>query len=106
MYDCFINYNSKDVRFAGCVDQRLKAIHFNVWFDRSRLEPGCDWHKEIETCCENRRVVVTALTPSRRESAWTRYETYGAEAVLPLVFSRNWSEIAPPPLVPLHRSFD
>jgi hypothetical protein len=31
-------------------------------------------------------VVLPVLTPRWKRSEWTRYETYGAEAVIPLLY--------------------
>jgi tetratricopeptide (TPR) repeat protein len=97
-YDVFISYSSADLRYAEALHQRLDAEGLKVWFDRARLEPGCDWHAEIEAGCEDSRIVLPVLTPRWKASEWTRYETYGAEAVLPLVFEGDWRDVATPPL--------
>jgi hypothetical protein len=65
---------------------------------RTRLEPGCDWHREIERGCEASRVVLPVLTPRWQSSDWTRFETYGAEAVIPLLFEGSFEDVAPAPL--------
>lgn len=38
------------------------------------------------------------LTPRWKQSEWTRFETYGAEAVIPLIWEGNVGEIFTPPL--------
>ena len=81
-YDCFLSYASKDLAHAEAVHGRLTGAGFKVWFDKARLQPGYDWHKEIEESCENSRVVLPLLTPHWKQSEWTRYETYGAGAVI------------------------
>ena len=99
-YDCFLSYSSHDLAHAEAVYARLAGAGFNVWFDKARLDPGCDWHHEIEAGCENSRVVLPLLTPRWKQSEWTRYETYGAEAVIPLLVEGNWSDVSTPPLTP------
>jgi len=90
-YDCFISYASADIRLAEDLHRRLTAEGFTVWFDKVRLQPGFDWHREIEQGCENSRILLPILTPRWRNSDWTKYETYGAEAEAHLreAFSRT-----------------
>ena len=97
-WDVFISYSSKDLRYARALHARLVSEGLNVWFDKEALKPGYDWHAEIEAVCEDSRVVLPVLTPHWKESDWTKSETYGAEAVLPLVFEGTWSEVNTPPL--------
>src|SRR4051812_27163735 len=97
-YDAFISYASPDLTFAEEVHGRLTAAGFRVWFDKARLELGCDWHKEIEAGCEASRVLLPILTPRWKQSEWTKFETYGAEAVIPLIVEGNFKDIATPPL--------
>lgn len=97
-YDCFISYASPDLSFAEDLHSRLVALGFTVWLDRTRLEPGCNWHLEIEQGCENSRVFLPVLTPRWKESDWTRFETYGAESVVPLVYQGRWEDVSTPPL--------
>jgi tetratricopeptide (TPR) repeat protein len=97
-YDCFISYNSIDIQHAERLNAQLVAAGFNLWFDRLRLNPGCNWHEEIEEGCVNSRVVLPVLTPSWKQSEWTRFETYGAESVIPLIFEGAWPEVCTPPL--------
>jgi len=85
-YDLFISYASPDLELAQALQRRLTDEGFSVWFDKARLNPGCDWHKEIEAGCEAARVILPILTPRWKQSEWTRYETYGHDLVIPLVF--------------------
>lgn len=97
-YDVFISYASHDIAFAEEVSKYLNAEGFKVWFDKDRLVPGFNWHHLIEQGCENSRVILPILTPRWKLSDWTKYETYGAEAVVPLLFEGTWTEVATPPL--------
>jgi hypothetical protein len=97
-YDAFISYSSADLPLAQDLYARLTAEGFNVWFDKTRLEPGFDWHREIEQGCEQSRVLLPVLTPRWLKSEWTRYETYGAESIIPLVYEGPRAEVMTPPL--------
>lgn len=89
-YDLFISYASPDLKFAEALQGRLTEARFSVWFDKARLNPGCDWHEEIEAGCEAARVILPILTPRWKQSEWTRYETYGHDRVIPLVFEGDF----------------
>ncbi len=89
-YDLFISYASPDLKFAEALHSRLTDAGFSVWFDKARLNPGCDWHKEIEAACEASRVILPVLTPGWKQSEWTRYESYGHDQVIPLVFEGSF----------------
>lgn len=97
-YDVFISYASEDLAFAQELYNRLDKEGFKVWFDKARLSPGFDWYKEIEQGCENSRVVLPVLTPRWKDSEWTKFETYGAEAVFPVLFEGLWADVATPPI--------
>ncbi len=88
--DLFISYASPDLKFAEAVNNRLTDAGFSVWFDKSRLNPGCDWHREIEEHCEAARLILPILTPRWKQSEWTRYETYGHDLVFPLIFEGDF----------------
>jgi tetratricopeptide (TPR) repeat protein len=97
-WDCFISYASADLAIAEALEQRLLSAGFAVWFDKVRLMPGYDWHREIEHGCESSRVLLPVLTPRWKISEWTRFETYGAESVIPLLAEGAWEDVATPPL--------
>ena len=100
-YDCFISYAAPDLPFAQALCDCLVAAGLpldRVWFDKARLHDGYNWHEEIEAGCEASRVVVPVLTPRWKRSEWTRYETYGAEAAIPLLYEGTWDEVKTPPL--------
>jgi len=84
-YDLFISYASQDLKFAEALHSRLTDAGFSVWFDKARLNPGCDWHKEIEAGCDAARVILPLLTPEWQRSEWTKYETYASPTVLPIL---------------------
>jgi len=97
-YDVFISYKSEDLALAEDLNARLRAEGFRVWLDRARLNPGCRWQQEIEAGCEASRIILPVLTPRWQQSEWTKYETYGAECAIPLLFEGEFADVAPPPL--------
>jgi hypothetical protein len=76
----------------------LAAEGFRFWFDKARLTPGCDWHREIEAGCEAARVILPLITPGWAKSEWTRYETYAHDAVIPVLVEGRAEDVMPPPL--------
>lgn len=96
--DCFLSYASADRAIASQVYKLLESAGITVWFDRAQLGEGVDWRREIERACESSRIVIPILTPNWRLSEWTRYETYGAALVIPLLAEGEFEATAPPPL--------
>jgi hypothetical protein len=99
----FISYASDDVARAEALHARLTAAGFEVWFDKARLAPGCDWHKEIEAGCKAARVILPLLTPRWQHSPWTKYETYASDAVIPVLAEGKLEAVMPPPSAPVER---
>jgi hypothetical protein len=96
--ELFVSYASSDLDRAAALHARLAAEGFRVWFDKIRLTPGCDWHKEIEAACEAARVIVALITPRWATSEWTRYETYAHDSVIPVLAEGKFEEVMPSPL--------
>jgi tetratricopeptide (TPR) repeat protein len=97
-YDLFVSYRSDNLDLAESLYNRLINEGFRVWFDKARLNPGCNWHTEIEEGCNASRIILPVLTPSWKQSEWTQFETYGAEFVIPLLYEDDWEAVAPVPL--------
>ena len=104
-FDVFISYRSCDLGIAQDLHDRMRREGFSVWFDQARLGedsqrlmPGCKWYTEIEEGCEKSRVILPVLTPDWKTSEWTRFETYGHDAIIPLLFRGEWEEVVTPPL--------
>jgi hypothetical protein len=83
--ELFISHASGDLERAAALHARLTAGGFRVWFDKVRLTPGCDWHKEIKAGCEAAHVMLPLITPGWAKSEWTRYETYVHDAIIPVL---------------------
>jgi tetratricopeptide (TPR) repeat protein len=96
--ELFISYASGDLDRAAALYKRLAGEGFRVWFDKLRLTPGCDWHREIEAGCEAARVILPLITPQWENSEWTRYETYAHDAVIPVLAEGEPEDVMPPPL--------
>jgi tetratricopeptide (TPR) repeat protein len=101
-FNCFISYAGANLPLAETLHRRLTAAGLKVWFDCARLQPGYNWHREIEEACESSRVVLPILTPLWKLSEWTRFETYGAESIIPLLAEGLWQHVSTPPLAALH----
>jgi tetratricopeptide (TPR) repeat protein len=97
-YDLFLSYVSDDLGIAEKLHGALVEAGFRVWFDRARLSPGCDWRSEIERAAESSRIILPVLTPKWQTSEWCRFETFGGEHVIPVLFRGSWTEVAPPSL--------
>ena len=93
--ELFISYASGDLDRAVALHALLVAEGLHVWFDKVRLTPGCDWHKEIEAGCEAARVILPLITPRWARSEWTRYETYAHEAVIPVLVEGMAEDVIP-----------
>jgi hypothetical protein len=78
----------------------LKAAGFRVWFDQYELRDqlGEQWHQKIEEACNQSHIVIPVLTPRWKLSEWTRYETYGAEVIIPWLAGGAWEDVHTPPL--------
>ena len=94
-WDVFISYKSEDRPLAQELYDRLTAADFRVWFDQPALDRVCRWHEEIEAGCGSSRLILPVLTPRWADSDWCKYETYGGEAVVPLVFEGEFARVAP-----------
>ena len=57
-YDAYLSYASANLAFTEKAHRRLATAAFRFLFDKARLNPGCDWHKEIEAGCEASRVLL------------------------------------------------
>jgi tetratricopeptide (TPR) repeat protein len=87
---------------ARDLDRRLATEGFKIWFDKPRLRPGDNWYDEIKGAADNARIILPILTPRWKQSNWTKFETYAAETVIPLIFEGAWPEISTPPLQRFH----
>ena len=97
-HDCFLSHASADLALAEAIHARLTAASLSVWFDKRELNFGDQWHNYIAAACESSRVLLPLLTPRWRLSEWTRYETYGAETIIPLLLEGDFAQAPPPPL--------
>jgi hypothetical protein len=104
-YDVFISYRDVDRAEAEIVHRRLTDAGFKVWWDKIYLQAAMRWHEEIERHCEASRIVIPLLTPDWKLSAWARYETYGAERIVPILLHGTWRDAATPPLALCQRDF-
>jgi len=96
--DCFISYASQDVSLAEKLCDFLKERGLSVWLDRERLKPGFDWYAQVRDAADSASVVLPILTPKWALSNWTKFETYAADRVVPLLFEGGWDMVSTPAL--------
>lgn len=98
-YDCFVSYASEDGAYAAETYRRLSAGGIRVWFDQVCIVPGDDYRARIlEGCRDGRVVLVPILTPHWGRRDWTKYETFGARGIVPILAEGCLSEVMPDPL--------
>ncbi|HWD42064.1 MAG TPA: toll/interleukin-1 receptor domain-containing protein, partial [Fimbriimonas sp.] len=100
--DCFISYASPDFEAAARLHAFLVERGFSVWLDRERLRSGFDWYAHVKEAADTASLMLPVLTPLWQRSEWTKFETYAADRVIPLIFSGEWEEISTPPLQRFH----
>lgn len=94
----FISYSPEDSELAFDLCRRLQGAGIESWYDNIRLESDCDWYSYIAAAADSARIVLPVLTPNWQDFSWTRYETYAAEHIIPLVFEGEPGDVAPIPL--------
>jgi hypothetical protein len=70
----FVSYSRQDSTFADRLVFRLKADGFPVWLDRSRLQGGEIWHRELEIALREASILVLVTSPDALTSEYTRME--------------------------------
>ena len=73
----FLSYARKDgEEFASALRQRLteREPELSVWQDRSTLEGGIGWWRQIETALDRARFMIAVMTPAAIRSDVTRQE--------------------------------
>ena len=61
-WDCFISYASADLLHVEELHRRLSAEGLSVWFDQSRLQPGCNWYAQIKEGADGTPCPVSCST--------------------------------------------
>src|SRR5438132_712654 len=71
-YDCFLSYASTDLAAAEIIHRNLATAGFRVWFDKVRLQPGFNWHREIKGGCERVLIEIHEKLFTRPTTALTQ----------------------------------
>jgi hypothetical protein len=71
----FVSYPRSDGElFATELHDRLVELGFQVWRDRTSIEPGKDWWQQIVTAIRQVKFMLLVMTPAALESKWMREE--------------------------------
>lgn len=62
--DVFISYSRGDSELTEAIYRRLRSHGLNVWYDRSSLEKGKDFMRQIEYAIRNSTFFVPLFTPT------------------------------------------
>jgi len=73
MVDVFISYKREERARCERIQEKLKALDLDVWFD-ARLTAGKRFDREIEEAVRGAKVVVVLWSPASVESEWVREE--------------------------------
>ncbi|MCC6612721.1 MAG: TIR domain-containing protein [Anaerolineae bacterium] len=71
----FISYSRRDVHTMQNVEKWLTESGFEVWVDRSEIEPGTpQWRSAISEALDHANCVVAIFSRSAKESHWVQEE--------------------------------
>jgi tetratricopeptide (TPR) repeat protein len=90
----FVSYASEDREKASLIETALQKAGYSVWFDRSSIESGSQWKKEIDKGLRNSVLMVAILSPQAVDPAreWIRYEQQQAQElfipIIPLMIAK------------------
>jgi hypothetical protein len=76
----FLSYSRQQFYFAESLARTLESNGFDVWFDIQRLQPGCDWHAEIEMGIGNAQAIVLIASQAALQSPFVEKEWHSAVA--------------------------
>ena len=94
--DIFISYSRRDTEFVTRLASDLDAQVAGVWFDRSAIQLGENWHNEIMEGIRDCKAFVLVLSPDAAESKYVREEVNKAlelgKAIFPVIYRpAKWS---------------
>ncbi len=76
--DIFISYARANADFARELHEKLSAQGFTLWRDRSDMEGGDDWWRQIQEAIENVDTMVLILSPAALASTVVAQEWHYA----------------------------
>lgn len=72
--DTFISYSRVDSNFVDKLEADLRARGIQTWVDRSKLEGGQDWAREIESAIARHDIFILVMSPDAMSSEYVRLE--------------------------------
>lgn len=96
---CFISYSSKDREIAEAAHRRLEHNGFVVWRDKTRLQIGANWSRDIALGLANSDVVCLLWSQHSGASNWVRHEwltAYALEKFIIILLLPDAPDLPPP----------
>ncbi len=76
--DVFVSYSRANTDFARDLYAKLRDLGFTLWRDRSDMEGGEDWWRQIQEAIENVETMILVLSPKALESTVVAQEWHYA----------------------------
>src|SRR5215469_15534229 len=75
----FISYARTNSVFVDRLEAELKALGFDTWVDRRKIEAGQDWIDVLERAIERCDVMLVVLSPDSVQSKYVKKEYRAAQ---------------------------
>ena len=72
--EVFLSHSTGDRRLATRLARALRRRGIQVWYSRSHLKAGQQWHDEIGRALARCRWFLVLLSPSAVRSKWVKHE--------------------------------
>ena len=102
--DAFISYSRKNLNFATKLNEALKGIGLETWFDQEDIPFGVDFMRQIEDGIRHTDTFLFVITPDSVSSQYCRAEIETAtkykKRIIPLLYidldeSSDWERMHP-----------
>lgn len=72
--EVFLSHAHQDKEFASSLAETLRHHDLRVWYSRTNILPGQQWHDEIGSALERCDWFAVILSPAAVESEWVKGE--------------------------------
>jgi WD40 repeat protein len=96
--DIFVSYSRANTEFARDLYAKLQSLGFTLWRDRSDMEGGADWWRQIQEAIENVDTMILILSPTALASEvvaqeWHYARQKGTRVIPVLAQSVDWNAV-------------
>ncbi|PJF30449.1 MAG: hypothetical protein CUN51_07970 [Candidatus Thermofonsia Clade 1 bacterium] len=96
--DIFVSYSRANTEFARDLYAKLQSLGFTLWRDRSDMEGGADWWRQIQEAIENVDTMLLILSPAALASEvvaqeWHYARQKGTRVIPVLAQSVDWNAV-------------